>query len=796
MQFQILSHSNMPINLQYRSFQKVKNPFLLKLIALSFALILGNISLKAQLETGIGQWRDHYSNRQGNIVAEAGQKICCATQRGLFFYNKADGSIDRLSNANGLSDIGISAMNYHESSKTLVVAYDNANIDLIRNNQILNISDVKRSTFITGSKRINHVIFNGQLAYLSCSFGIVVLDLEKLEIRSTFYPGEVTFLNVNQSAIRNDSLFIASNTGVWASSLNNPSIVFFQGWQRLTQFTATNHSHIINRNNEIFVNKKSTIANGDTVYRLLSNSKTVIKNNITLNALAQNSEKLILVATPLVTLINLTNNTEEYIFTFFTNLDPQFQDVISERNDPQQYWIADERQGMVSFKNFDVKLYKPSGPFSNDAFYMTQNRDMVWVAAGNYDASYTESFNRNGLFRFKENQWSSIVEADFDAFIPFTDVVNAAIDPKNPNHGYLTSWGRGVAEINNDQIVQIFNQNNSSLSTINNGGTVRCGGVCFDQEGYVWVSNSSNSTPVSCRKPDGSWKAFTFSGATNNRLCTQIYCDSSGQKWVLMPGTGILTFKNEGDVITEFKLLNDQVGSGRLNNNTPLCIAEDLDGQIWVGTSKGVCVFYNPSSVFSNDISASARDAQKIIIKTTGFNQFLLESEEVTCILVDGANRKWFGTKSGGIFLVSDDGTEQIHNFNMLNSPLPSNNILSLGMNQKTGELLVGTERGIVGYRSNATLGDNTFGKVYVFPNPVKETYNGPVSITGLARDAEIRITDVAGNLVYRTKAEGGQATWNGRKTDGNRPATGVYLVFCSNDDGSETFVTKFVYIN
>lgn len=786
----------MPFNQQTIVFSNHKSVHFFRFLILCFVFLLSNFVLKAQMETGIEQWRDHYSNREGNIVAEAGQKIYCATQRSLFFYNKADGSIDRLSNANGLSDIGISAMNYHESSKTLVVAYSNANIDLIRNNQILNISDIKRSTFITGSKRINHIIFQGQFAYLSCSFGVVVLDLEKLEIRSTFYPGELTFMDVNQSAIRNDSLFITSNTGVWVSSLNNPSIVFFQGWQRLTQFTATNHSHIINRNNEIFVNKKSTIANGDTVYRLQANAKSVVKNNITLVALSQNSNKLVLVATPLVTLIDLNTNTEEYIFTFFTNLDPQIRDVISERNDPQQYWIADERLGLVSFKNFDVKLYKPSGPFSNDAFYMTQNRDMVWVAAGNYDASYTESFNRNGLFRFKDNQWSSIVEADFNAFIPFTDVVNAAIDPKNPEHGYLASWGRGLAEINNNEIVQIFNQNNSSLSTINNGGTVRCGGVTFDQEGFVWVTNSSNSTPVSCRKPDGSWKSFTFSSATNNRLCTQILCDSSGQKWVLMPGTGILTFKNEGDEITEFKLLNDQVGSGRLNNNTPLCIAEDLDGQIWVGTSKGVCVFYNPSAVFSNNLSASARDAQKIIIKTTGFNQFLLESEEVTCILVDGANRKWFGTKSGGIFLVSDDGTEQIYNFNMLNSPLPSNNILSLGMNQKTGELLVGTERGIVGFRSNATLADNVFGKVYVFPNPVKENYNGPVSITGLARDAEIRITDVAGNLVYRTKAEGGQATWNGRKTDGNRPATGVYLVFCSNEDGSETFVTKFVYIN
>lgn len=749
----------------------------------------------AQIETGIGQWRDHYSQRSGRLVLEAQNKIYCANERGMFYFDKSDQTVNRLSNTNGLSDIGVSALAYDNQSKTVVVCYENANVDLIQNNRIINIGDIKRSTFITGAKRINNVVIRNQFAYLFCSFGIVVIDLQKFEVRTTYYPGETTYTDVRGGTFRNDSLFIVANNGVWVSSLNNPFIVFYQGWQRLQQFSATTHSYIVQLNGEIFLSKSSSVANADTVYRLTSGSKAVVFSNATVNDLSVSSERLIVTTRDLCNVIRPSDGNTEYIYTFFQPFGPQMNAAIAEKNDPNQFWIADARLGLVSYKNFDVKVIKPEGPFSDEAFYMTQNLSDVWVTAGRYDASFTQSFNRNGLFYYRDNRWESIVEKNFDAFIPFTDVVGAAINPRDPAHGYLVSWGSGAAEVKNNEIISIYNSSNSSLQSISQGSTVRSGGVTFDKDDAVWFTNAGNNTPVSMRKKDGSWKNFTFSGSTNNRTPTQILCDSSNQKWVLMPGTGILTFQNKGDQIDKWKLLTDQTGAGQLNTNTPLCIAQDLDGQIWVGTSKGVCVFYNPEAVFSDNLPASSRDAQRIIIKTTGFNQYLLESEIVTCILVDGANRKWFGTRNGGIFLVSPDGTEQIHNFSVNNSPLPSNNILSLGMNYKTGELLIGTERGIVSYRGTATYGDTKFGDVYVFPNPVRENYSGPVTVTGLVRDAEVRITDVAGNLVYRAKADGGQLVWNGLRTNGERPATGVYLVFCSNNDGSETLVTKFLYV-
>jgi ligand-binding sensor domain-containing protein len=190
-------------------------------------------------------------------------------------------------------------------------------------------------------------------------------------------------------------------------------------------------------------------------------------------------------------------------------------------------------------------------------------------------------------------------------------------------------------------------------------------------------------------------------------------------------------------------------------------------------------------------------NGQRIVITAEdGNNELLLAQTVINDIAVDGANRKWIATQGAGVILVSEDGREVIHRFRAGETPLFSDNVLCVALDPSTGEVYFGTDLGIVSYRGNATEATDSFGDVYVFPNPVRETHDGPVTVAGLARDSDVIITDVAGNLVYRTQAQGGTATWNGRRYDGRRPATGVYLVFCTNEDGSEAMVTKFLYIH
>jgi len=181
---------------------------------------------------GIGQWRDQLPWSDCISVAEAGSKIYCATPYALFYFDKDDNSVQRLSKINLLSDIGINTISYSSDYQTLVIAYSNANIDLIKDNAVINISDIKRST-ILGNKTINNIYFIGKYAYLSCSFGIVVLDVDKEEIHDTYYiganGGQVNVMSLTKDS--NDTLFAASDKGIYIASAKNPNLANYQNWK-------------------------------------------------------------------------------------------------------------------------------------------------------------------------------------------------------------------------------------------------------------------------------------------------------------------------------------------------------------------------------------------------------------------------------------------------------------------------------------------------------------------------------------------------------------------------------------
>jgi hypothetical protein len=271
--------------------------------------------------------------------------------------------------------------------------------------------------------------------------------------------------------------------------------------------------------------------------------------------------------------------------------------------------------------------------------------------------------------------------------------------------------------------------------------------------------------------------------------------DTYDQKWMLPRTTQanpnyILVFNEKNAEGNQVRGLKSGAGYGNLPGTSVMAIAEDLDGEIWVGTDEGIAVFYNPQNIYEGE------DAQQILVNIDGYTQYLLETEIVKAIAVDGANRKWCGTERAGVFLISADGTEQIENFTEDNSPLFSNNITSLAYNGETGEVFIGTAKGLISYKSDATEGQDPQTDVYAYPNPVRPGYTGPIAIKGLARDAIVKITDVTGTLIYETRAEGGQATWNGYNFDGRRANTGVFMVFVSGDDGSDALVTKILFIN
>jgi ligand-binding sensor domain-containing protein len=383
------------------------------------------------------------------------------------------------------------------------------------------------------------------------------------------------------------------------------------------------------------------------------------------------------------------------------------------------------------------------------------------------------------------------------------DYVAVTIDPLNSDHVYAGSWWRGVTEFKDNAIAQIYSLGNSSLlpNMIEGAPVVKVGGMDFDNENNLWMTNSGAESILSVKRALGStglpWEAFNLGSATTGIDVRKIIVDSYDQKWII-PKTSqsnpnyIFVFNEKNDPGKQVRGLKSGAGYGNLPGTSVYAIAEDLDGVIWVGTDEGIAVFYSPQNIFTNENS----DAQQILVNIDGYVQYLLETEIVKSIAIDGANRKWFGTERAGVFLLSADGTQQIEHFTEDNSPLFSNNITSIAINDLTGEVFIGTAKGLICYKGTATDGGDTNTNVYAYPNPVRPGYNGPIAIKGLVTDANVKITDIRGSVIYETIAEGGQAIWNGYSFDGRKANTGVYLVFITNSDGSEKMVTKILFVN
>jgi len=319
--------------------------------------------------------------------------------------------------------------------------------------------------------------------------------------------------------------------------------------------------------------------------------------------------------------------------------------------------------------------------------------------------------------------------------------------------------------------------------------------MAFDKSGNLWMTQTQVPGSIKVLKSDGSWivNPITIDAPTIG----DIIITRAGHKWIILPrgyGLFILDDNKTHELFSDdrYKYLIVEDTENQIISNV-YSIAEDKDGNLWVGTDQGPLVYYNPESVFDNKLKANRIKIPRN--DGSGLYDYLLKTETITSIAVDGANRKWIGTSGSGAYNVSSEGTILLHNFNEMNSPILSNNIVSLAVDDKTGDIWLGTSKGIQSYRGNATEGEEQFSKVYSFPNPVRENFTGNVTITGLIKDSQIRITDISGNLVYETVSDGGMATWDLTTYNGQRVATGVYMVFCSSSDGSQSTVTKILVI-
>jgi len=740
-----------------------------------------------------GSWRDHLPYSNVKKIAEIGNKIYCATDGGMFSYNRDDNSLQRYSKINGLSDIDISTFGYSEETGTLLVAYVNGNLDLIRNDSIYNLPDIKIKT-IAGDKSVNNLYFSQGYAYLACSFGLVLVDLNRIVIKDTYFfgPGG-SQIKVNDVTSDGTFLYAATIEGVYKSDVSNPNLVDFNAWSRLTDLPDINaeYKNIVVFNGKLFTYYTNPVTNLNDIITIDNAGWKKWDKGYSDYFLYLTRHRNYLIFSSLYR-TDIYDESETQVAAFGSSF---CRHAIMDKNG--QVWFADPEKGLGKPETNGISYIVPNGPAYRDVGDMAIQSGLLW-AGGGTDAGPSK-WGSKGAYYFSNERWNSLNNTTAPGLTGFLNISEVAIDPLDTGHVYGGSLGYGIVEFQNGNLVNVFDETDGILEPVPGygHGFIIVSGINFDASGNLWISTSLSDHPVYVIKKDKTWQKmeFDFTEFGVGQRVGDILPTSYNQQWLLIERYGVLVFsvnKDDGSITERTFTVKNQMGDviDRIHS-----ITEDRDGNIWIGTGKGPIIYYNPANIFEEEEIIGYQ--VKIPRNDGTFTaDILLATEKITAIAVDGGNRKWLGTEGSGVFLVSEDGTKEIHHFTTANSPLPSNTINSIAINQSNGEVFFGTDMGIISFKGQATEGSDDFSNAYVFPNPVRENYQGDITITGLVEDVNVKITDISGNLVFETKALGGQAIWNGKNFKGQKVNTGVYLVFCSNEDGSKTFVTKLLFIH
>ncbi len=775
----------------------LKSLFLITFVSLCF-------HVAAQEGVGIGNWRTHMP--YGNVidVELLGSKVYAATNYELFTYDKDDGSIQILNKINGLSDIGISVIRRNPTLDILMVAYANANIDLIdKQGNIYNMSDIKDKN-ILGNKTINNVAFKGGMAYVACGFGIVVFDLSKQEVKDTYYIGSNgSAVNVTDIAFFNGRIYAATTDGLYYAEENNNNLADFSSWSFDNSLI---HPHLGYNEMEafggkLFLNYTDETFDADTLFVYDGNqwgyfNKSFVTNKREMRACGN---RLLISGYYQVFVYDESLNEVDRIYACGGTLYPNT--VVMDEN---VFWIGDRLRGMISARSsFNYELIQPNGPYSKSVFELSSYGKHVWIATGGHAPNWSKLYSKDGVCHFDGNWWSNLNRKTIPEFEDenISDFICCATDPMDTTVTYVGTWGSGVLKFKSNKYVMRYDASNSSLEAwTQDQRYVMISGLAFDSHGNLWVANSGANNLLSVMDRNGQWHAYNLGGTNSGIDIGNMIIDGNDYKWILRRSGSddkIIVFNDnrtlDNTADDQVKSLRCVTGHGGISGSSANCFVVDRNGAVWVGTDSGPCYYSDTRKIFDS----GNYDASVVLVPrndgTTNADP-LFNEIKVLSIAIDGNNNKWFGLESGVYELTPDCKTELLH-FNVDNSPLLDNSVNTMVINED-GEVFFGTDQGVVSYRGSATPGGPTNNDVVVYPNPVRPGYSGYVGIKGLVEDALVNITTVDGAFVTQLVAEGGQAVWDCTTVDGRKVLPGIYLVFVSTLDGKERLATKILVMN
>ena len=753
------------------------------------------LSIPSHAQTAIGHWRDCLDYSWVNHVAHVGDRIYAAARGGVFCYDLDDNTLTRLCKGKGLNDVGVSTMDYDPTTKCLVVAYNNSNVDLIIDGHTYNLSDIKRSE-ISGDKSIYHIRFANRRAYLTTGFGIVVVNLDRQEIKETWYIGAGgTYTPVYDVAFMSDSIYAATGEGLKRISRNESHPTVSDRWDIDHRLDGETFFEMATVGNHLLVATNTYMPGVDNLYQKTDTGFALIYTD-ELHSLHVGGGFLAISTGSSVrtydTEMNYRGEVSSYHWGALVPNDAVY-------GSDGTLWVAHQWEGIIGLHEDGTEEYHcPDGPSSGDNTYrLVPFNYRMMLCPGGHTTTYANTYFPPNLFTSVGRQWN-LLDKNNGMLDDMYDVVDAAVNPHDTMEVVAALWGYGVASIRDNQVQKFYNSSTTGGALVpyasGSYSRLNTGAVAFDRKGDLWVLNSHSTHALAVRRTDGTWEKFSTLAMVSTPEVDKLVCDSiTGYKWFC--GRSNVIYVHDG--VGHMAKVNPNNGS-KLVTDAVNALAQDQNGNLWIGTNKGIKVIYDGYKAFQNGGNGemSPVTCSNITMSNGEFAEYLMAYENVTAIAVDGANRKWVGTANGGLYLISANGLDQLEHFTVANSPLFSDKIISLGINERTGEIYVGTDRGLQVYRGTATYAESfPLDKVYAFPNPVRPDYDGPIAIKGFTRNGIVHITDVAGHTVYSTTAEGGQAIWNGRTQSGERVASGVYYVFASDAQGDNRSVAKILII-
>lgn len=736
------------------------------------------------------KWEIYQAYQNTELVEETNNHVFAVADSSLYAYSKEDNSVTAYSRKNGLSDNKIKALRYHASSHTLVIAYRNGNIDLFSNEGIYNLPYLKNNSSVQ-NKTINDIYFYQDYAYLSAEVGILVVNLNKKEIADTYRIG-----SVRSACILNGHLYALTSEGIRQGNLTD-NLLDQSNWSNLslqtTDFEISQICRIADFNNRLCL----AVSNLG-VYYLADNTLTRFLHNTSLsNMKVENSKLLSFSASTLYVADNLNG------FQTIAGLS-NLRDA-SYLQTADNYWLACGEDGLKGIKKNTGSSYEIitdqltiNSPKNNYAWDLQFKGGKLWVTGGGRNTD--RYWRQNTIMTYDESDlWTNynyrIAETQTGRY--FQDAMTLDVDPDDPAHSFVGYYGDGILELHNDTVLNWYHSTNSPLEAALSGNDryVRIGGVTLDKDKNLWITNCVSSAPIKVLTAEGEWYSYTNTAIANAEIIDKILITQNGSKFINLlhsSQAGFYAFDDNGtitdqsdDVSAYYASVMDSQGN-TLNASMFYSITEDKDGNIWAGTNIGPLVCYNPDNIESLRFN-------RIVLADE--SDYLLNGVRVNAIAVDGSNQKWIATEGSGVFLVNAEGTEVLENFTTDNSPLPTNTVNSIAINPENGKVFFAVdEYGTLSYQGDATEGKADYSDIHAYPNPVRPEHDDKVIITGLMSNSNVKITDIAGNIVYQTKSIGGQVTWNCRNAKGSRVATGIYLVLAATQEG-ESVVTKIMVI-